>query len=283
MPPVMATNTPRSELNVVKICQLLLLLFLLAACSSPSPPVQKRVPQPAASDPIAALLSEPAADRSSSLPLQKMGYAIQVGAFSSLDNAVRLERLLESRGIDAYYFRHESGLYKVRFGNHAAYDPARSEAERLQAQGLIDRFFIVFPEDYSAARIKQTGTGDLRSELVRTARRFIGIPYRWGGTTAENGFDCSGLTMVAYRLNGLNLPRVSRNQYKAGRWVAKADLRPGDLVFFATKGGKRVTHVGMYSGNGEFIHAPRTGKKVRVEKLSNKFFAKTYVGARSYL
>jgi hypothetical protein len=279
----MANNTPRSALLVADLLRLFLLLLLLAGCSSPSPPRQKLAPQPATSDPIAALLEGPSSDRLSGLSLQKMGYAIQVGAFSSLDNAVRLERLLESRGIDAYYFRHESGLYKVRFGNHAAYAPARSEAERLQAQGLIDRFFIVFPEDYTAARIKQTGTGDLRSELVRTARRFIGIPYRWGGTTAENGFDCSGLTMVAYRLNGLNLPRVSRNQYKAGKWVAKAKLRPGDLVFFATKGGKRVTHVGMYVGSGEFIHAPRTGKKVRVEKLSNKFFARTYVGGRTYL
>ena len=279
----MATRTSRPKPLVNNFAWLLPLLFLLAACSSPSPPKHKPAPKPAATDPIAALLDDAPESRTPDTHLQKMGYAIQVGAFSNLDNAVRLEQLLESRGIDAYYFRHETGLYKVRFGNHAAYDPARSEAERLQSQGLIDRFFIVFPDDYTAARIKQTGTGDLRSELVRTARRFIGTPYRWGGTTAENGFDCSGLTMVAYRLNGLNLPRVSRNQYKAGRRVAKAELRPGDLVFFATNGGKRVTHVGMYAGNGEFIHAPRTGKKVRVEKLSNKFFARTYVGARTYL
>lgn len=212
-----------------------------------------------------------------------MGYSIQVGAFTDLDNAVRLEQRLESRGIDAYYFRHESGLYKVRFGNHSTYQPARSEAERLQSQGLIDSFFIVFPEDYAAARIKQSGQGNLREELVSTARRFIGIPYRWGGTTAKNGFDCSGLTMVSYRLNGLNLPRVSRSQFEAGKWVAKKNLQPGDLVFFATKGGTRVTHVGMYVGNGDFIHAPRTGKNVRIEKLSNSFFAKTYMGGRTYL
>jgi len=265
------------------LCLLLSSLALISACSSPSAPGREPLPQPAAEDPIAALLNAPSADQSSDGPLQKMGYSVQVGAFTNLDNAVRLEKLLESRGIDAYYFRHESGLYKVRFANHATYKPARDEAERLQAQGLIDTFFIVFPEDYTAARIKKSGKGDLREELVKTAKRFIGIPYRWGGTTAENGFDCSGLTMVAYRLNGLNLPRVSRSQFKAGKWVARSKLRPGDLVFFATKGGTRVTHVGMYTGNGEFIHAPRTGKKVRIEKLSNKFFAKTYVGGRTYL
>jgi len=282
---VIVNKIPRPTPLINNIYFLPLFLFLLSACSSSSPStsIKKQTPQPVAEDPIAALLDEAPDDQKPDTPLQKMGYSIQVGAFSNLDNAVRLEQLLETRGIDAYYFRHESGLYKVRFGNHATYQPARSEAERLQTQGLIDTFFIVFPEDYTAAQIKKTGKGDLRSELVKTAKRFIGIPYRWGGTTAENGFDCSGLTMVSYRLNGLNLPRVSRSQYKAGKWVAKSKLRPGDLVFFATKGGKRVTHVGMYAGNGEFIHAPRTGKNVRIEKLSNKFFAKTYVGGRTYL
>ncbi len=288
---MLTANPPLKNLCRSFLC-LFLWLLVLAGCSAPS--VQDRgVPQAsreaspaapsAAADPIAALLDEDSADQADMRPLEKMGYSIQVGAFTNLDNAVRLEQALEARGIDAYYFRHESGLYKVRFANHASYQPAREEAERLQAQGLIDKFFIVFPEDYAAARIQQSGQGDLRTELVRTAKRFLGIPYRWGGVTAENGFDCSGLTMVCYRLNGLNLPRVSRNQFQAGRWVPKAQLRPGDLVFFATKGGQRVTHVGMYIGDGKFIHAPRTGKNVRIEKLSNSFFTKTYMGGRSYL
>ena len=274
------------------VCTLFFTLLVLVGCSTPrvqeksSPPSTKEG-QPSinspSEDPIAELLNESPSDQQQAPSLQKMGYSIQVGAFTNLDNAVRLEQSLEARGIDAYYFRHESGLYKVRFGNHASYQPARDEAESLQAQGLIDAFFIVFPEDYTAARIKQSGKGDLRAELVKTAKRFIGIPYRWGGTTAKNGFDCSGLTMVSYRLNGLNLPRVSRSQFKAGKWVSKEKLRQGDLVFFATKGGTRVTHVGMYVGGGNFIHAPRTGKNVRIEKLSNSFFAKTYMGGRTYL
>lgn len=269
------------------LCKIIIIpvMFLVLGCSTPDRPGKTRsaTSLPENSDPIAALLKEVPPAEQQPIPLQQMGYSIQVGAFTSLDNAVRLEQRLEARGIDAYYFRHESGLYKVRFANHASYDPARSEAESLQAQGLIDNFFIVFPEDYAAARIKRSGQGDLRDELVKTARRFIGIPYRWGGTTAEDGFDCSGLTMVSYRLNGLNLPRVSRSQFNAGKWVAKAELRPGDLVFFATKGGTRVTHVGMYVGDGNFIHAPRTGKNVRIEKLSTSFFAKTYMGGRTYL
>ncbi len=258
----------------------LLVILTLSSCSAPDYRPRPQATPPA--DPVSVLLPTETPPPAAA-PLQKMGYSIQVGAFANLDNAVRLEALLKQRGIDAYYFRHESGLYKVRFGNHTTYKPARAEAEKLQGQGLIGNFFIVYPEDYAAARIKKTGKGNIRTELVKTARRFIGIPYRWGGTTAENGFDCSGLTMVCYRLNGLNLPRVSRNQFKAGRWVPKAKLQPGDLVFFATKGGKRITHVGMYIGGGNFIHAPRTGKDVRIEKMSNTFFTKTYMGGRTYL
>ena len=153
----------------------------------------------------------------------------------------------------------------------------------MQAQGVISHFFVVIPENYAAARIQRSGQGDLRTELVVTAQRFLGVPYRWGGEDRNNGFDCSGLTMVSYRLNGLNLPRNSRAQFKAGRNVAKKNLKKGDLVFFATKGGKRVTHVGMYVGSGKFIHAPRTGKTVRIANLSSSFFKKTYVGGRSYL
>jgi cell wall-associated NlpC family hydrolase len=123
----------------------------------------------------------------------------------------------------------------------------------------------------------------VREQLVSTARRFLGVPYRWGGEDRHNGFDCSGLTMVSYRLNGLKLPRNSRAQFKSGRVVNKKNLQQGDLVFFATKGGTRVTHVGMYVGQGQFIHAPRPGKTVRIANLSSHFFKKTYVGAKSYL
>lgn len=256
---------------------LLLVLAGLTACSSPQP-ASKQIQNPSY-DPIANLIDlAPSAPR-----LKKMGYSVQVGAFSNLDNAVKLERSLENRGIDAYYFRHESGLYKVRFGNHSSYNAARREAETLQRQNLINTFFIVIPESYAAARIKKSGQGDLREELIRTAKRFIGVPYRWGGTTSGNGFDCSGLTMVCYRLNGLNMQRNSRAQFKTGRAIKKSQLQKGDLVFFATGGGRRVSHVGMYIGNGRFIHAPRTGKNVQIEKLSNSYFTRTYVGARSFL
>jgi len=266
--------TPRLFFIHLPLSTLLTLFIMgLLGCSSHQP--STRTTAAAQHDPIAELIDAP--------PLKKMGYTVQIGAFSNLDNAVQLEQALDARGIDAYYFRHESGLYKVRFGNHPTYNEARQEAEALQQQNLIGTFFIVIPDAYAAARIEKSGKGDLREELIQTAKRFIGVPYRWGGINREKGFDCSGLTMVCYRLNGLNMQRNSRAQFDAGKMIKKSQLRKGDLVFFATGGGTRVSHVGMYIGHGEFIHAPRTGKRVRVEKLSNTYFSRTYVGARSFL
>lgn len=260
--------------------QLSLIAWLCVSCAAPPSGVPDPRPQ---GDPIGALLDGTTTQAPApAVPLQEMQFSVQVGAFSNLENAVRLEQSLKERGVDAYYFRHESGLYKVRFGNDADYQTARGRAETFREQGLIDHFFIVIPEQYAAARIRQGGRGDLREELVETASRYLGVPYRWGGETTD-GFDCSGLTMVSYRINGLNLPRNSRSQYQAGRPISKPELQKGDLVFFATKGGSRVTHVGMYIGDGRFIHAPRPGKTVRVASLANSFFSDTYVGARSYL
>ena len=214
--------------------------------------------------------------------LKILGYSIQVGAFSNPDNATRFAALLESRGIDAYSFLHESGLYKVRFGDHDTYAVARAEAESLQKQKMIDEFFVVRPEDNAVERIRRSGKGDLREELVDTARRFLGIPYLWGGTDAQDGFDCSGLTMATYRLNGLKLPRTSRDQFCAGQPVEMNQLRKGDLVFFATTGGTTISHVGLYIGDGKFIHAPRRGKDVCITSLSSRYYQKRYMGARSY-
>lgn len=228
-------------------------------------------------DPIGELLN---AIIASSLP--RLGYTIQVGAFANLDNAVRLDGALDNRGIESFYFRHDSGLYKVRFGNYKERREALAEAVRLKEQGVIADFYIVAPQEYAIARIDQAHSGDLREVLVQTALRYLGIPYRWGGTTDEDGFDCSGLTMVCYRLNGLNLPRVSRQQYSAGQAISKEELRLGDLVFFATRKKGIVSHVGLYIGENHFIHAPRTGENVQIESLLHPYYRERYLGARSY-
>ncbi len=215
--------------------------------------------------------------------LSTMDYSIQVGAFSVLGNAVRLMNSLENMGLEAYYFRDQDGLYKVRFGNYPTYQSARQHAHRLQGQGAIAAFFVVIPESYAAARIPRLGKDHVRAEIVRTAHGFIGIPYRWGGTSEKSGFDCSGLTMVVYRQNGLNLPRVSSSQFQAGRPIPRNAIQNGDLVFFATRNPRQVSHVGIYIGNGRFIHAPAPGRSVTVEQLSNPYFRSRFMGARTYL
>lgn len=106
------------------------------------------------------------------------------------------------------------------------------------------------------------------SEAVRIAKSYIGVPYVYGGTT-PNGFDCSGFVQYVYRQMGISINRVAADQAKNGTYVAKEDLQPGDLVFFA-KPGRTIHHVGMYVGNGQYIHAPYTGRTIAIENLTRR-------------
>ena len=218
---------------------------------------------------------------SKSLP--PMGHSIQVGAFSNLDNAVRLTEKLQVQGLDAYHFRNHLGLYKVRIGNYRTRGTARLKAEKLKTAGIIEEYYLIGPNEYAAATHGFNDTELLRKEIVRTANQYIGVRYRWGGQSSRTGFDCSGLTMAVYRLNGLKLPRSSRQQWKSGRPVDPGQLLKADLVFFATTGSRRVSHVGIYLGNDKFLHAPGSGRKIRISSMANKYYKSRYLGARTYL
>jgi cell wall-associated NlpC family hydrolase len=111
--------------------------------------------------------------------------------------------------------------------------------------------------------------------VVRYARTFVGIRYRYGGESPRTGFDCSGFVRFVYRHFGIDLPHYSVAQFGLGRRVARGRLKPGDLVFFSGLG-----HVGLYVGKGRFIHSPRTGRTVTVEPLASHG---RYVGARRIL
>lgn len=118
-----------------------------------------------------------------------------------------------------------------------------------------------------------------RAQAVLTARRALGVPYRWGGTT-RRGFDCSGLTQYCYRSAGVRIPRTASQQFRYGRSVATAWMQPGDLVFF--RAGRRISHVGMWVGGGQMIHAPRPGKRVQVVRFGG-YWRRRFAGARRYL
>jgi hypothetical protein len=172
------------------------------------------------------------------------------------------------------------GLFKVRFERFDTREAALSRAQLLQEKAIIKDFYIARPRlnlpavDYLSV---------LREDLVHTARRFIGTPYQWGGASPKKGFDCSGLTQTVYRLNGLELPRNAFSQFHAGTPVSRESLQKGDLVFFATGRSRRVTHVGVYAGQGQFIHAPGRGKSIRTASLNNSYFKKRFLGARTFM
>ncbi len=137
----------------------------------------------------------------------------------------------------------------------------------------------------SGLRLAQEPTvPTLRERVVQAGLDAIGTPYSWGGDDAE-GFDCSGLVLYVFReIAGLELPRTARAQRTEGESVSnKKELRPGDLVFFATRGRGVTSHVGIYIGQNKFVHAPRRGTKVRVDEMKNPYWTKRYVGARRYL
>jgi cell wall-associated NlpC family hydrolase len=123
---------------------------------------------------------------------------------------------------------------------------------------------------------------DTASELVMSAMNFLGVRYRRGGMSAEQGFDCSGFTRYVFENSvGLVLPRRADQQAKeAGlKDIKKEELRPGDLVFFNTMR-RAFSHVGIYVGEGKFIHAPRAGGEVRVEDMRAAYWTKRFNGAR---
>jgi cell wall-associated NlpC family hydrolase len=119
-----------------------------------------------------------------------------------------------------------------------------------------------------------TRTAQRQALVVRFARRFIGVRYVYGGTSPRYGFDCSGFTRFVYAHFGISLPHYSGAQFDMGRRVSRQGLRPGDLVFFDGLG-----HVGLYVGNGRFIHAPHTGTRVQISPLAGWYSAR-YDGAR---
>ena len=121
------------------------------------------------------------------------------------------------------------------------------------------------------------------SDLVVSAMGFLGVPYRRGGNSAETGFDCSGFVRAMYEQTvGLILPRNAAQQAKATEVIDKQDLQPGDLVFFNTMR-RTFSHVGIYVGEGKFIHSPRSGAQVRVEDMNGSYWSRRFDGARRVL
>lgn len=264
------------------------------------------------------LASFPPADAAPASGVRRLGYAIQMGAFSDVKNAERFTATLQKKGIEAFYFRKDNGIYAVRFGDFASREKARAVAAQLVSDRLIDGYYIappnqvVFsdlpkaswqkqqpPEIRKLPEPKRSTTDDAapapdrparktpRTErdmgfiAARTAERFVGIPYRWGGDTVVEGMDCSGFVRAVYNLCGVSIPRTSREQFRTGDSVTRSSLLDGDLVFFGSSD-SAINHVGIYVGNGKFVHAPRRGEEIRITSIDDGYFERRFVGARRY-
>jgi cell wall-associated NlpC family hydrolase len=267
---------------------------------------------------IILLLCIPAltAHAAKSTGISRLGHAIQMGAFADVKNAERFTAKLQAKGIEAFYFRKDNGVYAVRFGDFPSWEKARAAAKKLVAERLIDSYYIASPNEVVFSRPKGPGwekpqpdevrklspllqpvvpkessekpvlkpskvNKDMGAIAARTAERFVGIPYRWGGNNVVEGMDCSGFVRAVYNLCGLSIPRTSRDQFKAGDSVTKDDLQDGDLVFFGSSTDD-INHVGIYVGGGRFVHAPRRGEEIRVTAVNESYFEKHFVGARRY-
>ena len=157
------------------------------------------------------------------------------------------------------------------YGAHAA--PAQDELGNLVAQkGIVARLGDTIHQ-----------ATDRAADLVLNAMGSLGVPYRMGGTSAETGFDCSGFVRAMFQQTvGLMLPRTAAEQAAATQRIEKTDLKPGDLVFFNTLR-RTNSHVGIYMGDGKFIHSPRTGSQVRVENMNISYWQTRFNGARRVL
>ena len=246
----------------------LLLALLLAGCTHKPQPAPRPAPRP-----------QPAA---AALPLRRLGYTIQAGAFAQVENAARLAEVLQGKGLNAVYYAATAELYRVRFGDFPTRAAAKARAEALVAAGTIQTFYLVAPDEPALTRVHPKDASSLRVNLVATGDSYLGVPYLWGGSTAK-GFDCSGLAMAVYRLNGLQLPRSAREQYEAGSPVTLERVRAGDLLFFATDGSGAASHVGIYVGEETFIHAPSRGKRISRSLLTDPYYRERFLGARNYL
>jgi murein DD-endopeptidase len=144
-------------------------------------------------------------------------------------------------------------------------------AVTTQAPGAVDE------SEVKAARyaLKRAPKPTLGERAAAIALRAVGVPYRWGGSSPASGFDCSGLVYWAYGKLGVEVPHSSYALYALGRRVARARMKPGDVLFFSGLG-----HVGLYLGRGRMVHAPQSGRLVEIVTLGRSHYGQRLVGAR---
>ena len=158
------------------------------------------------------------------------------------------------------------------------YTPTDQPALPGQSNALAPEYNIPRPQP----KIDRTTPGSRqRQTIVQTAMTAVGKPYRWGGLSLT-GFDCSGLVVYTYAKIGIHVPRTAKAQFKNCTSVTRKNIKPADLVFFSVPRKRRVVHVGIYIGKGQFIHAPGRGRKVKFASLDNVYFKQHFIRAGNF-
>lgn len=196
------------------------------------------------------------------------------------------------KGDRCYTVGINDGYYKVLFGDNLGYIhssqldlteiPYENGASKKSPLFFVQGQSTGLPVSAAALRgekpKKADGTPVTGADILEEAEKHLGIRYIHGGETPK-GFDCSGFTYYVFNCLGYTLPRSVEAQSRCGAAV-EGDLEPGDLVFFATNGGKAPSHVGIYAGNGQFLHAPNSRSTVSYGDLTKGYWKEKYIGAR---
>lgn len=209
--------------------------------------------------------------------IKKLYEGEKVNVLDRTENWYKVKTLNGETGWIYKDFLKVSGQLASRSINSVADKAKPAEEKKPEATQNEDK------EDTSGKDDEESSAS--ASKVIAYAKKFKGVRYVYGGESPK-GFDCSGFTQYVYKSMGVSLNRTAASQATQGTKIKKADLRPGDLVFFDTNGGhNNISHVGIYIGGGQFIHASsgRTTKRVTISDLTDGFYANTYMTARRIL
>ena len=238
-------------------------------------------------------------------------FFLYLGTYSK-EKAETMHAKLAARGYSVYVLYGEE--YEVRLGSFDSREKAQAMAEKLRTdEKLVTR--VDEEEDLeqyqpSPEPVEQVDPGrevnadsykaydnPQAQRIVSVALDLFGHPYTYGGTTIGRGIDCSFFSQTIFKEMGVSLPRTAREQFKTGSPIEKEQLKTGDLLFFQktyyvkkkvkkkrkVQGVTRINHVGIYIGNGEFIHATLNAKRVTISNLGEPYYVKRFAGARRVL
>ncbi|RCS31116.1 peptidoglycan endopeptidase [Rhodanobacter denitrificans] len=206
--------------------------------------------------------------------------------FAALASALLLSGPLQARNLPTQTDQAIDTAFMARAGSSLLGQlPVFSPASALAQSVLPDTASLAADPgdlgDAAAIAASSDDVTELRKALLGVAMKLRDTRYVRGGRDPSTGFDCSGFVRYVFaHAVGMQLPRNSASQFLAGLKVNRADMQPGDLVFFHTRGRRNISHVGIYISNGRFIHSPSAGKSVEISSLSEAYWAKRFAGAK---